>query len=96
MSEHTKNFIDKLAAGDNAGAGEDFKSALRDKVGTGLDTKRQEIASNMFTAQPFSEPKPEVIDPSPETVPAEMKEPATDGTPDTMEGVDVNTDQPAN
>ena len=29
MSEETKAFIDKLAAGDNAAAGDAFKDALR-------------------------------------------------------------------
>ena len=94
MSEHTKNFIDKLAAGDNAGAGEDFKAALRDKVGTGLDTRRQEIASNLFTAVNGVE-KPPVADPSPRTEPVEAAPVEQDGTPDTMVGVDVgNEDQP--
>ena len=37
MSEKIQNFIDKLATGDNAGAGEAFKDALRDKVATSLD-----------------------------------------------------------
>lgn len=88
MSEHTKNFIDKLAAGDNAGAGEDFKSALRDKVGSGLDMKRQDLASNMFSAASLGQEKPEVADPSPRTEPTPEVE--ASGTPDTMVGVDVN------
>ena len=40
MSEETKAFIDKLADGDNAGAGEAFKDALRVKVGSQLDQAR--------------------------------------------------------
>ena len=40
MSEETKAFIDKLADGDNAGAGEAFKDALRVKVGGQLDQAR--------------------------------------------------------
>jgi len=48
MSEETKNFIDKLAAGDNAGAGEAFKDALRVKVGQTLDAHRKDMAGNMF------------------------------------------------
>ena len=44
MSEETKNFIDKLSAGDNAGAGEAFKDALRVKVGNQLDQARKELA----------------------------------------------------
>tara|TARA_B100000085_G_scaffold351_1_gene382 strand:+ start:75 stop:263 length:189 start_codon:yes stop_codon:yes gene_type:complete len=39
MSEHVKNFIDKLASGNNADAGEAFKDALRAKVADGLDKR---------------------------------------------------------
>jgi len=60
MSEHTKAFIDNLEAGQNADAGEAFKDALRAKVGDQLDIKRQDIAGNMFQAQPHSDPKPEI------------------------------------
>jgi len=73
MSEEVKNFIDKLSTGDNSDAGEAFKDALRAKVGDALEVKRQDMASNLFQATPFSEPKPEVIDPAPETVPADMQ-----------------------
>lgn len=74
MSEETKNpvkdFVDMVASGDNAGAGEAFKDALRDKVATGLDAQRIEVAKHIFNgaeAQPFSDPKPNVTDPSDET-----------------------------
>ena len=70
MSEETKNFIDKLAAGDNAGAGEAFKDALRVKVGQTLDAHRKDMAGNMFNqanpipeAEAHSAPKPEIADP---------------------------------
>ena len=71
MTEEIKTFIDNLASGDNAQAGEAFKDALRAKVANGLDTKRKEMASQMFnTAQSipaeaaaFSDPKPEVAEP---------------------------------
>jgi len=62
------NFIDNLQAGNNADAGEAFKSALRDKVGAALDARRQEIASSLFNkdgtpeAVPYSDPKPEIAD----------------------------------
>jgi len=69
MSEEVKNFVDQLAAGDNAGAGEAFKDALRVKVGATLDAHRKNTASNMFNnavpvpeAEPHSDPKPEVQD----------------------------------
>ena len=42
MSEHTKAFIDNLANGQNADAGEAFKDALRDKVATSLDQARSQ------------------------------------------------------
>ena len=48
MSEETKAFIDKLADGDNAGAGEAFKDALRVKVGGQLDQARKDMAGNLF------------------------------------------------
>tara|TARA_B100000282_G_scaffold181084_1_gene131527 strand:- start:777 stop:1094 length:318 start_codon:yes stop_codon:yes gene_type:complete len=70
MSEKIKDFVDKLSAGDNAGAGEAFKDALRDKVATSLDSQRQDIASKIFTdVQPeaHSDPKPAVTDPSEKT-----------------------------
>ena len=70
MSEHIKKFVDDLSTGNNADAGEAFKDALRAKVADGLDKQRVDIASRIFTdteAQPHSDPKPNVADPSPET-----------------------------
>jgi hypothetical protein len=67
MSDEVKNFIDKIASGDNAGAGDAFKDALRMKVGDALDAHRQEVAGNMFNgtveAQSHSDPKPVIADP---------------------------------
>ena len=67
MSEETKAFIDKLAAGDNAAAGDAFKDALRSKVGSQLDQARKDMAGNLFNgnleAEPHSDPKPEIADP---------------------------------
>src|SRR5210317_398853 len=66
MSEEVKNFIDKIADGDNAAAGDAFKDALRVKVGNSLDAHRQEVAGNMFNGnleQPHSDPKPVIADP---------------------------------
>ena len=60
MSEEVKNFIDKMAQNDMVGAGDAFKDALRAKVGAQLDVKRQDVAGNMFQAQPHSDPKPEI------------------------------------
>ena len=72
MSEHVKKFIDDLQNGKNADAGEAFKDALRAKVADGLDKQRVDVASRIFNnasteAQPFSDPKPAVTDPAPET-----------------------------
>ena len=71
MTEEVKTFIDQLATGDNANAGEAFKTALRAKVATGLDAKRKEMAGQMFNtaqsipaeAEAFSDPKPEIAEP---------------------------------
>ena len=72
MSEHVKKFIDDLQNGKNADAGEAFKDALRAKVADGLDKQRVDIASRIFNdksteAQDFSDPKPAVTDPNPES-----------------------------
>ena len=110
MSEETKNFIDKLSAGDNAGAGEAFKDALRVKVGNQLDQARKDMAGNLFNgtleAEPHSDPKPEIADPG--TFDREGNvldttgqkdgkaelELSQDGTADTMVGVNVNAGEP--
>ena len=71
MTEEVKTFIDQLATGDNANAGEAFKTALRAKVADGLDAKRKEMAGQMFNtaqsipteAETFSDPKPEIAVP---------------------------------
>jgi len=67
MSEHIKNFIDNLANGNNSDAGENFKDALRAKIGDALEVQRKEIAGNMFQqsfeADPISDDKPEVAEP---------------------------------
>jgi len=83
-------FIDTLKKGDNAKAGEEFKQALRDKVANSLDAKRVDVAKSIFNgtdAQPHSDPKPNVVDPSPKTdtmvdttgneVPSAESQPAT-------------------
>jgi len=70
MSENVKNFIDKLAVGNNAEAGEAFKDALRAKVADSLDQARVDVAGKIFNgveAMPHSDPKPAVTDPNPET-----------------------------
>ena len=58
MSENVKKFIDDLAAGNKADAGEAFKDALRAKVADSLDQARVDIAGKIFNgveAQPHSE-----------------------------------------
>ena len=96
MSEHVKKFVDDLSVGNNADAGEAFKDALRAKVADGLDQHRIDIAGKIFSdveAQPFSDPKPAVTDPSPETgtmmgtdcneIALEVEAPANDETQST-------------
>ena len=104
MADETKNFIDKLAVGDNAGAGEAFKDALRVKVGNTLDQARKDMAGNLFNgnieAEPHSDPKPEIADPGTftregEVVPTDGKDgkaqiDLTQNQADTQVGVDVN------
>tara|TARA_R110001592_G_scaffold38529_9_gene126970 strand:+ start:597 stop:899 length:303 start_codon:yes stop_codon:yes gene_type:complete len=67
MSEEVKSFIDQIANGDNASAGDAFKDALRVKVGDSLDGQRKEVASNLFNgtldAESHSDPKPEIAEP---------------------------------
>ena len=67
INDNTKNFIDQLANGNSADAGEAFKDALRGKVADALDNARKDIAGNMFNgtveAQPHSDPKPVIADP---------------------------------
>lgn len=73
MSERVKSFIDKLSLGQAAEAGEAFTSALRDKVGDALETKRKELASVLFQgqieAEAHSDPKPVIAEPAPRTEP---------------------------
>ena len=102
MSEETKAFIDKLAAGDNTGAGEAFKDALRVKVGSQLDQHRKEVAANMFNGQiepeSFSDPKPEIADPGTFN-PDGTVTPKADGKADidltqpSVAGVDIANDE---
>jgi len=110
MSEETKSFIDKLAAGDNAAAGDAFKDALRVKVGNQLDQARKDMAGNLFNgtleAEPHSDPKPEVADPGTftkegEVVPTTEKDGQAEldlsqNQPDTEVGVDVNAGEQNN
>ena len=93
MSEETKAFIDKLADGDNAGAGEAFKDALRSKVGSQLDQARKDMAGNLFNgnieAEPHSDPKPEIADPGTFTKEGEVV-PTTDAGKDGKAELDLS------
>ena len=93
MSEETKAFIDKLAAGDNAAAGDAFKDALRSKVGSQLDQARKDMAGNMFNgnveAEPHSDPKPEIADPGTFTKEGEVV-PTTDAGKDGEAQIDLS------
>ena len=93
MSEETKAFIDKLADGDNAGAGEAFKDALRVKVGGQLDQARKDMAGNLFNgnieAEPHSDPKPDIADPGTCTKEGEVV-PTTDAGKDGEAQIDLS------
>ena len=70
MSEKIAKFVNDLESGNQADAGEAFKDALRAKVADSLDAQRADIAGKIFNtvdAQPFSDEKPVVTDPSART-----------------------------
>ena len=98
MSEETKAFIDKLAAVDNAAAGDAFKDALRSKVGSQLDQARKDMAGNLFNgnveAEPHSDPKPEIADPGTFTKDGEVVPPTDAGTDGDAELVLSKPDEP--
>ena len=50
--ENTRNMINALDKGDNVEAEKEFKSALSDKVGAELDTKRKDLAGTILTKEP--------------------------------------------
>ncbi len=93
MAEEVKDFIDKLADGDNDGAGEAFKDALRAKVGANLDAHRQALASNMFSGEveAHSDPKPEIANPG-----TFNKDGSVTPTTDGKAQIDLTTDQQDN
>ena len=42
----SEDFVDALHSGKNLDAEEVFKSAMQDKIGAGLETKRREVANS--------------------------------------------------
>ena len=40
------NFVNELQKGNNLGAEDAFKSAMQDKIGAALETKRREVANS--------------------------------------------------
>jgi len=105
MSEEVKSFVDKLAAGDNAGAGDAFKDALRVKVGQTLDNHRKDMAGNLFNqsntpipeVEAHSDPKPEVADIGTFTQDGQVEPTGAEAQPETpevsnAESQSVNTD----
>ena len=106
MSDEVKNFIDQIADGDNASAGEAFKDALRMKVGDSLDNHRKDVANSIFNttgeAEAHSSPKPDVADAgtfnqdgsvSSSTDGEAELDLSQDATANTMVGIDVDTGQ---
>ena len=70
MSDEVKSFINNVQNNNNVDAGQDFKDAIRAKVGDALETRRKEMSQNMFKAQmgdfeeaPHNDPKPEIAEP---------------------------------
>ena len=55
MSEDVKGFINNVYSGNNVDAGQNFKDAIRAKVGDALENRRKEMAQNMFKAQHLQE-----------------------------------------
>ena len=49
-NENVANMVDSLTSGDNVAAQNAFKSALTDKIGDALDTKRQTVANDWLNA----------------------------------------------
>ena len=46
MIMSSENFVDALHSGKNLEAEDAFKSAMQDKIGAALETKRREVANN--------------------------------------------------
>lgn len=95
MSEEVKDFIDKMAKNDMVGAGDAFKDALRSKMGDALDKQRQDIAGNMFKAQPHSDPKPEISGTGTFTQDGQVEPTGSEAQPETPEVSNAES-QPAN
>ena len=53
--ENTRNVINALDKGDTVEAEKEFKSALSDKAGVELDTKRKDLAGTFLTKQAEAE-----------------------------------------
>ncbi len=49
MVDNVKDFVSSIASGDNLAAETHFNSALATKVGSALETKRQEVAQTFVT-----------------------------------------------
>lgn len=49
-NENVKAMVDSLASGDNVAAQDAFKTALSDKIGDALDSKRVNVANDWLNA----------------------------------------------
>ena len=47
--DNVRNFVDAIASGDNLDAEAQFNQALSAKVGSALETKRQDVANSLVT-----------------------------------------------
>lgn len=48
-TEVIKNMIDKIAAGDNVSAQDDFESLVSKKLSDAIEAKKQEVAQSIYT-----------------------------------------------
>ena len=72
-----------------------IEDALRAKVGDQLDVKRQDVAGNMFQAQPHSDPKPEIAGTGTFTQDGQVEPTGSEAQPETPEVSNAES-QPAN
>jgi hypothetical protein len=49
MSNNTLDLINAIAQGDAVGAEESFQASMSEKIGTHLDTMRQDVANTLFS-----------------------------------------------
>ena len=66
-NEQVSSMIDKIIAGDNTAAKEDFEALIANKVSSALEVKKQELAQSIYSNQQASSEE-EISDESEEQV----------------------------